>query len=58
VKTTDTPESPGPSYALDSVNIDEHGRMRFLWKRSCLRVALLLIAAGVVAGVIAWGCCH
>ena len=51
--TTDSPESPGPSYTLDGVNIDEHGRVYFVWRRSCLRIVALCLTAVVVL-LVAW----
>jgi hypothetical protein len=58
MKMTFGPESPGPSYRLDGVNVDEHGRLTFLWKRCYLKVGLLLIAGAAVGAVIAWGLCN
>jgi hypothetical protein len=56
MRITATYDRPGFSYRIDRIEIDGFQR-RYYWRRSILRVAMLWTAAGVVAGVIAWGCC-
>jgi hypothetical protein len=55
-KTTPTYDRPGPTYTFQGIDFIGVER-RYYWRRSLWRVALLLLAAAGVFGLVAWGCC-